>query len=489
MCAAAGIGQYAVADQAYSELTKLAACALTVFAAFVVMRYFAARLARAPVLELALVTLYFMFASGVALPPSPVGVFWIVPSVAGYETASILALAAAAAMTIGFEAISRSWKGTEPRLLPPLTPASVADAAAYYVPISCAWVLLLALDPEMRASSATVVVDGVFGRVPLAIVAMYAYAVRPSLGSKVRLGAAMATVSIGMLISSMLGELALPLTAAGIVWWRQRGKLPWAFVAAIVVVGLVLQPVKQHYRDQQWRSASAKESVVGAWNEAFVRASENPTEASATEATQRRASELSAFGYAIDVVPGLVPHTGGLSYSAIGVGFVPRLVWPEKPNMTKIGADAFTIPLGLHSDEGSETSALALPIPLHGFIEHGATGTLLWMGALGLMLGLACHPHGTPSTEVIFSSAVSLPLMTTIASSFVAFVTSYPRVLLLAGVLVWGLHGLGRLASTLRQRSNTDRFAPQMPSDFLRLRSNQRKEATEGVAGQTGQAD
>jgi hypothetical protein len=287
----------------------------------------------------------------------------------------------------------------------------------------------------------------------LAVVAVYAHIKCPSVGSRLRLIAALGTLATGMLISSMLGEFGLPLLAAGAVWWRERRSVPWTFIAIALAVAVLLQPVKHYYRTIHWYNSQG-ETVTEAWQEAFRRAKEAGEDESAFLQTHRRVADLTTLAYTIDVVPRLVPHTNGMSYEAIAVGFVPRLIWPDKPNMTKIGADAFTIPLGLNTEEASDYNSVGISIPAHGYMEHGFVGALAFTAMLGALFGLSCRIGGDSAAGTLLTTVLGVPLTSSMGGGFVTLCTSYPKSLLLAAALVWLLYTIARVRSPQRRTTS-----------------------------------
>jgi hypothetical protein len=160
-------------------------------------------------------------------------------------------------------------------------------------------------------------------------------------------------------------------------------------VAAALAVVLILQPVKSYYREIQWSGQGG--DILSSWSEAFDRY-RSDTRSNFFDPQDGRTSDrvggLSAAAYVTEMVPAVVPHSEGETYVALGYSFIPRIVWPNKPNMTKAGVDAFTIALGLTDRETAERSTTALSLTSHGYYAHGFAGAIAWMALLGVMLAL-----------------------------------------------------------------------------------------------------
>lgn len=182
--------------------------------------------------------------------------------------------------------------------------------------------------------------------VPMAVIATTALAFSPTFGARVRFLLMCLVCLVSMAMSGMLTHAATPLAAAALVWLRLRGRIPIVLVAVVASILLILQPVKSHYRAIRWGNES-RVGIVDAWGEAFADTASLGRLTQGGQEARSRFSELDVLAYTVELVPRAVPHSGGRAYEIALMSFIPRLVWPDKPNLSTVGTDTFTIPLRL----------------------------------------------------------------------------------------------------------------------------------------------
>lgn len=433
-------------DPYYSALTGAIAGFLGVIVWLAVTRYAAARPPRMPTLELFLAYVYLQYGVPVTGPPSEVGVWFLLPRPESHESAVLLALACMVATIVGFTiAYRRTQSRKQPKFLAPLDGATFSAAARIHVPIAAACVIMVALVPTLKFSLGGwfQLIDLVFGRSALGAVATVAIAYERSRVNIALLVIALLAIFGAVVISSMLGEAVLPLAVMSLLWWRLRGRIPVLFPLLAVTVMLILQPVKGAYRSIRWLGKSDM-GVAEAWSEAFARSGDEDKASSGAEATRDRLGDLSVLAYTMEVVPNSIPHTNGLAYSILPIAMIPRVVWPEKPNMTKAGLDVFTLTLGLQSDEWTDLSAVGITLPTHGYLEHGAVGSIVWMLFAGVIFGVVTGVCGPRISGTIFTACFAPAYAYASASGLVSFVGSLWQAVAGGALLTWFLYVAGK---------------------------------------------
>ena len=129
-----------------------------------------------------------------------------------------------------------------------------------------------------------------------------------------------------------------------IVYTYERRKLP--LTAALIVLPIILffQPGKQAFRERYWRGDSAGgyseriafwvESSWNIWANAITDQTGHRSMRLA-DATLSRLSLLQQTANVMEFTPDRVPYQYGRSYSYIGVTFIPRFLWPDKPSVNE----------------------------------------------------------------------------------------------------------------------------------------------------------
>jgi hypothetical protein len=127
-------------------------------------------------------------------------------------------------------------------------------------------------------------------------------------------------------------------------------------------------------------------------------------------------------------------------YPMMVTSLIPRVLWPDKPNMTEYALNPFVLALGLTTPEIAETSVAGISLPAQGYLEHGALGSIGWMILYGAMAGLVSRYFGTKLAGVIVGATVLGPLGTPeggFQSVFGAALQQIVGATLLAWLLWW----------------------------------------------------
>ena len=105
--------------------------------------------------------------------------------------------------------------------------------------------------------------------------------------------------------------------------------------------------------------------------------------------------------------PGLIPYWGGVTYNSLVGAFVPRFIWPEKPQKT-LGQD-FGHRYGYIGDRDTDTS-INLPILIEFYINYGTLGVVLGMGCVGAVLRIIENVINRPRQGFLVTAA-AVPLL------------------------------------------------------------------------------
>jgi hypothetical protein len=446
--------QVVLADPYYSLPTACCAGVEAAIAIILVSRYMRLRPRRLPWIELLCVWHYLNFGLPEMLAPGPIGLAGLIPRQESFEYAAYLALAAGLIMIAGFTVTRRVTRRlTGDFFLAKLDQRTLEAGSRLYVPITCAYVLVNAAVPAVRAPLLPIAgaIQSFLFLTPLVAVATAVYLSRPTLGNLIQLGFAFVTILAVMSISSMLGDGVLPSIAFLVLWLRARGSLPMVPVCVVIAVVIIVQPVKRYYREirlgQRSETASI-EDVFGSWEEAFSRAA-STSQASTmqtqtgSEATIDRLSELAGLAYVIETVPRSVPHADGAVYPLMITAAIPRIFWPDKPNMSEYALDPFVVALGLATPGSSEGSAVGINLVEQGFYEHGLLGSLAWLALYGATAGAFSQFFGTKAAGIVAGASMLGPWSSAAAAGFFNVFGATWQMMAAGTVLGWLLWLLG----------------------------------------------
>jgi hypothetical protein len=162
--------------------------------------------------------------------------------------------------------------------------------------------------------------------------------------------------------------------------------------AFLLVVGLIWSGGMKH----DWRTALSTGQVTGspidkieAYGQHAVSSIESFNINRATETlASRLSSGVAYFSHVLRVVPKIVPHEdGGLSWRALRHVLMPRVLFPEKPDL---GGDSWLVrKYALLNVSGNKSgTSIGLGYMAEFFIDFGFPGMLVPLFFYGVLLGL-----------------------------------------------------------------------------------------------------
>jgi hypothetical protein len=210
------------------------------------------------------------------------------------------------------------------------------------------------------------------------------------------------TLSLAGLLTGMMEAAIQPVLLATTLYVVLQRRIPWRFLAAGVLIVVVLNPAKRAYRDAAWEDTqsrqehAAKDVGVAArrWWKALQTtwASDQSDGATNTAGLASRLNELSINAVVVDRTAVALPFDRGQAWGYLPVSFVPRFLYPGKPNFTSVYNDRFSVTFGFQTLEETETSTGAFPLVSDGYWNWGWPGvvfaTLVSGGLVGVFAGL-----------------------------------------------------------------------------------------------------
>lgn len=137
------------------------------------------------------------------------------------------------------------------------------------------------------------------------------------------------------------GSLALPVSTAAVflfVFIWETGRFP---IRVMLVGALLLVPLnaaKVAFREQTWETGSLlNPATLGLrFAEIFWKGTTSGEieMQSASSAASSRLDHLGTLAYVMDMTPSAVPYWGGETYAGAAWMFVPRVLYPDKPQQT-----------------------------------------------------------------------------------------------------------------------------------------------------------
>lgn len=233
-----------------------------------------------------------------------------------------------------------------------------------------------------------------------------------------------ALVVLGLL-GGMLENTIVPIYALATGAWIWGGRVRVGWLAAAVLIFVALNPVKANYRQIAWHSTPSDpvvfvEDRLGKWVDAFVRtwSSERSTEQGVASTTSRL-SALTAMAQMVDWVPSMVPYKNGDGFLTTILFMVPRVIWPEKPNISDVVNNRYAVEFRIATRAGTRHSTFGVFQPADGYWDFGAIGALAYPGLLGLVFALLFSPRRDLSvTEQIMAMAFSCNFFQSVGSLF-----------------------------------------------------------------------
>ncbi len=269
----------------------------------------------------------------------------------------------------------------------------------------------------------------------------------------------------GLLSTTMFFGLFLSVVA-----FRFRPRLGVMLVVLSLGFWTMLEPVKNEYRKDAWfgdeRNASAVQRVS-----LLVQLAENyylPTKTGSPSEDRpsvfgMMASRISMINYlsrVVSMTPSSVPYWHGYTYRSLFTKFIPRVLWPGKPQ--ELTGNEFGQRYGF-LDEGDDSTSLNLPWIVELYANFGTWGLLLGMGMIGLLLAYLNHFSNRPRMNTVeFVYGVSIVFGLFYQESSFALTVGSVFLLSIALLVMLKLAYGGGVPSSKRIRHNYQTSVPPL---------------------------
>ncbi|MEW5856154.1 MAG: hypothetical protein AB1861_02015 [Cyanobacteriota bacterium] len=221
------------------------------------------------------------------------------------------------------------------------------------------------------------------------------------------------------LSSGSLAQVFFLLFFMFLVIWRENKRFPLLLPCIALVFILVFNPVKDKYRDLTWEGDYSRagaiekaqlfidlaiEQFTGGGNKVSSSTSDDDT--SSLVNVVDRVGYINFFSKVVEDTPARVPYWGGQTYLPLLTKFIPRFIWPNKPEETI--ANQFGRRYNYLSSTDF-TTALNLPWLIEAYANFGDFGMLVVMPLIGAFLSFLeqkFNRHDTNFLEFLIGATV-----------------------------------------------------------------------------------
>jgi hypothetical protein len=201
---------------------------------------------------------------------------------------------------------------------------------------------------------------------------------------------------VELMYRSTSGLLSTTITLGlflSIIALRFRPRFSVILAALTLLFLVLLNPVKESYRQMVWQgeqnNASPAQRVkllARLTIDYYTSSGFNPANEDNTTSLAKLASRVSTIVFLsciVDMTPSLVPYWNGATYTSLLTKWIPRFLWPGKPQ--ELTGNAFGQRYGI-LDGSDRSTSLNLPWIVELYANFGTWGVLLGMGMFGAFL-------------------------------------------------------------------------------------------------------
>ena len=220
------------------------------------------------------------------------------------------------------------------------------------------------------------------------------------------------------LLSGSLAQAVFLLVFLGILYWAKKRALPWGFIFISCFIAIMLNPIKHNYREYTRVLVDSPPQSYLYKASMFYKAAYDhyasyvyiPSDGIDTVVVDRIGHSITAFADVIAMTPWQVPYWLGGSYQTLWTSFIPRLLWPDKPQAT-IGNEFGHRYKQLETYDTSTSHNL--PWLPEFYANFGVFGVVLGMFAVGVLFRFLVQKLSVPissSIEYVLGVTVTFSL-------------------------------------------------------------------------------
>ena len=201
------------------------------------------------------------------------------------------------------------------------------------------------------------------------------------------------------LVSGSLTPLVLLFIFFGVLFWSNKRRMPLYLIILTVIIVLLLNPVKHEFRKNTWYSQdpsvslNTKITLLGKVIKEHYLDKNIAKEVINDSTVTTRISHISLFAYTISATPQYIPHWHGDTYGTLWTSYIPRFLWPAKPQAS-IGQDfGHRYFLLQPYDKGT---SINLPWLVEFYINFGILGVMAGMFIVGIFFRIVLEKLSVP---------------------------------------------------------------------------------------------
>lgn len=204
--------------------------------------------------------------------------------------------------------------------------------------------------------------------------------------------------------TGMLETAFLPLVVMFIARWHASRRFPIAWMLCGSLAFLLLNGAKHEYRAEVWVSSKEYSLVeqVEAWARTSTAVAESLTTADGVRAvfyrTFYRLDLIHTMAHVMDLTPSHLPFYGGVSYEYLLYGWVPRVLWPNKP-AAHAANDLFSVDYGLLLESQIDSTQMGIGFLAEAYANFGLLGVIGVMFLIGCLFGTAHMMFNGPDSD------------------------------------------------------------------------------------------
>jgi len=207
-----------------------------------------------------------------------------------------------------------------------------------------------------------------------------------------------ALICLAGILLTRLDYALQPLVILGLTILMVKRRVPWRQVTLVLLLLIILNPVKLAYRSMiGYRTWEFSQYSIAEMTQSFLESikliwtQEDYTMLKIIGVTSSRLNYLGINAIILSEVPDIIPYELGKSWLFPIYSFIPRFLWPEKPNITEITNDRFAVLFGFTTWELTERTTSAYPNISDGYWNFGWFGVLIVGFFSGLFWRLICQ--------------------------------------------------------------------------------------------------
>lgn len=206
------------------------------------------------------------------------------------------------------------------------------------------------------------------------------------------------------LTSGSLAPLIMLIIFFGVLYWINKRRIPWFLIVTTAIIIILLNPIKQQFRETTWYSQDKtitidkKMALLAGVVEKHYSGKSIPEELAKDRSVVNRVAHISLFAYTVHATPKYIPYWTGDTYRTLWTSYIPRILWPGKPQAT-IGQDfGHRYFLLQNYDRGT---SINLPWLIEFYINFGVLGVLAGMLFVGVFFRILLQKFRVPNNARI----------------------------------------------------------------------------------------